>query len=296
MSASASRHGRESGKNGANGAPVPAYSVSVAYDDPMDKVLGLDAKTSGIGAWFGFTSGGTLLAAAGMTLASVVAWWHTAHAGTLETTQDIDVVTEAPPPPPAPPPPEPEPEAKPAAPPPRAVHEAPPPPPPPAQAAKVLTQEPKPDEPVDLTGNTIVQGNADSYAGGFTTANGSSSAAVHTAPSPTGVPGGTGPVNAPPPQVAAPDLSRPASIGAWSCSDFPEEADTAQVDEAYVMIQVDVDASGRPASVRVLQDPGNGFARQAKTCAMRQRFQPALDRSGNPVAGSTKPFRVHFSR
>ena len=36
-----------------------------------------------------------------------------------------------------------------------------PPPPAPAQAAKVLTQEPKPDEPVDLTGNTIIQGNAD---------------------------------------------------------------------------------------------------------------------------------------
>ncbi|HEX8791752.1 MAG TPA: energy transducer TonB [Polyangiaceae bacterium] len=283
----------ENGKNGAAGAPVPAFSVSVAYDDPMDKVLGLDAKTSGIGAWFGFTSGGTLVAAALMTLASVVAWWHTAHAKTLDTTQDIDVVTEPPPPPP-PPPPEPEPEAKPAAPQPRAFHEAPPPPPP-AQAAKVLTQEPKPDEPVDLTGNTIVQGNADSYAGGFTTANGSSSAAVRTTPSPTGVQGGTGPVNAPP-QVAAPDLSRPASIGAWSCSDFPEEADTAQVDEAYVMIQVDVDASGKASSVRVLQDPGNGFGRQAKLCAMRQRFQPALDRAGNAIAGATRAFRVHFSR
>jgi outer membrane biosynthesis protein TonB len=110
------------------------------------------------------------------------------------------------------------------------------------------------------------------------------------------VPGGTGPVNAPPPQVAGPDLSRPASIGAWSCSDFPEEADTAQIDEAYVMIQVDVDANGKAATVKVLQDPGNGFGRQAKLCAMRQRFQPALDRSGNPVPGSTKAFRVHFSR
>jgi protein TonB len=293
--AQATDHPRDGGNNGARGAHVPAYSVSVAYDDPMNKVLGLDAKTSGLGAWFGFTSGGTLLAAAGMTLASLVAWWHTAHASTTETTQDIDVVTEAPPPPPAPPPPEPEPETKPAAPPPRAVHEAPPPPPPPAQAAKVLTQEPKPEEPVDLTGNTIVQGNADTYAGGFTTANGSSSAAVNSMPSPTGVPGGTGPVNAPP-QAAAPDLSRPASIGAWSCSDFPEEADTAQIDEAYVMIQVDVDANGRAVSAKVLQDPGNGFGRQAKLCAMRQRFQPALDRSGNPVPGPTKAFRVHFSR
>ena len=291
MASRATRQTQESGRNGAaNGAT--AFSVSVAYDDPMDKVLGLDAKTSGIGAWFGFTSGGTLVAAGLMTLASVVAWWHTAHARVAETTQDIDVVTEAPPPPP-PPPPMPEPETKPAAPQPRAV--AAPPPPPPAQAAKVLTQEPKPEEPVDLTGNTIVQGNADTYAGGFTTANGSSTTAVNTAPSPTGVQGGTGPVNAPP-QVATPDLTRAASIGNWSCSDFPEEADTAQVDEAYVMIQVEVDASGRAVAAKVIQDPGNGFGRQAKMCAMRQRFQPALDRSGTPVAGSTKPFRVHFSR
>ncbi len=289
MASRATRQTQESGRNGANGAT--AFSVSVAYDDPMDKVLGLDAKTSGIGAWFGFTSGGTLVAAGLMTAASVVAWWHTAHAGTSETTQDIDVVTEAPPPPP--PPPTPEPETKPAAPQPRAA--AAPPPPPPAQAAKVLTQEPKPEEPVDLTGNTIVQGNADTYAGGFTTANGSSNTAVNTAPSPTGVQGGTGPVNAPP-QVAGPDLTRAASIGNWSCSDFPAEADTAQVDEAYVMIQVDVDANGRAVAAKVLQDPGSGFGRQAKMCAMRQRFQPALDRSGNPVAGSTKPFRVHFSR
>jgi hypothetical protein len=62
------------------------------------------------------------------------------------------------------------------------------------------------------------------------------------------------------------------------------------------MIQVDVDASGRAVAAKVLQDPGSGFGRQAKMCAMRQRFQPALDRSGTPVAGSTKPFRVHFSR
>ena len=105
-------------------------------------------------------------------------------------------------------PPEPEPEAKPAAPPAARSGRAPPPPPP-AQAAKVLTQEPKPDEPVDLTGNTIVQGNADTYAGGFTTANGTSSAAVNAAAEPHGRAGRDG-AGAGAAAVPAPDLSRAA--------------------------------------------------------------------------------------
>jgi len=56
----------------------------------------------------------------------------------------------------------------------------------------VLTAESKPDEPLDLTGNTIVTGNADTFAGGFTAGNGTNPNAVHSMPSPSGVPGGTG--------------------------------------------------------------------------------------------------------
>jgi protein TonB len=271
------------------------------YDDPMSKVLGLDAKTSTLGAWLGFGSGGTLLIVAGMALAVAVAWWHRVHEVIVsDTSQEIEVEKEPPPPPPPPvaPEPEPEPEAKPAAPPPRAMpKDAPPPPPAPAQAAKVLTQEQKPDEPVDLTGNTIVTGNAEAYAGGFTSGNGTGKQAVTTPPSPTGVPGGTGPVNAP--QQAAPkvDRSRAVAIGSteWNCP-FPPEADTAQVDEAYVTLQVDVRADGTISAARVLSDPGNGFGREARRCAMSKRLSPALDVDGNPVASTSKPFRVHFSR
>jgi protein TonB len=186
------------------------------------------------------------------------------------------------------------------APPARAVpHEAPPPPPAPAQAAKVLTAEPKPDEPVDLTGDTIVQGNADSFAGGFTASNGTNTNAVHTAPSPTGVVGGTGaPQAAPAPQVQAKDLSRAASLSGssdWNCP-FPPEADTAQVDEAAVVLQVDVRPDGTAGAVRVLGDPGNGFGREARRCAMSRRYTTSLDHDGNAIAGTTKPFRVHFQR
>jgi len=274
----------------------PAASARDATDDPMAKVLGLDAKTSTFGAWFGFTSGSTVLLAAGMLLATWIAWLHAARDARADVPEEIDVVREEAPPPPPVQTAEPEPEPKPVAPPPRAAA-APPPPPAPAQAAKVLTQEPDPNEPVDLTGNTIVQGNADAYAGGVTTANGTSTTAVHALASPSGVPGGTGTaqVQAAPP---TPDRSRSASLGGsgeWSCP-FPPEADTAQIDEAYVTLQVDVRPDGTPGAVRVVSDPGNGFGREARRCAMGKRYQTALDHDGNSIAGTTNQFRVHFSR
>jgi protein TonB len=273
--------------------PLPASAGPVVYDDPMDKVLGLDAKTSGVGAWFGFGSGGALAAAAVMALASFVAWLHTAKARVADATQDVDLVSEAPPPPPPPPPePEPEPAAKPA---PRAFHEAAPAPPPPAQAGKVLSQEPDPKDPVDLTGNVFVQGNGEAYVGGPSSGTGTGQVADRAGYGPPVAHRGGGALLAAPPILAA-DLSRAASIGNWSCSDFPAEADTAGIDEAYVIIQVDASASGTPTAARVVQDPGNGFGAQARRCAMRQHFQPALDREGNPMPGTTKPFRVHFSR
>jgi len=292
---------RATHSRGVNGINPALRSVAVAsavpYDDPMSRVLGLDAKTSTLGALFGFTSGGAALMAAVIALASVVAWMHAVAPEAPSKPDEFEIVREeAPPPPPPTATAEPQPEAK-AAPPPRSAQETPPPPAP-AQAAKVLTAEPKPDEPLDLTGNTIVQGNADAYAGGFTTGNGTSNTAVNAMPSPTGVPGGTGPVHAPPPAPPGPDQSRTASLGGggeWSCP-FPPEADTAQVDEAYVTLQVDVKPDGTPGSVRVLSDPGSGFGREARRCAMNKHYATALDHDGTAIPGTTKAFRVHFSR
>jgi protein TonB len=279
-------------KNGAT--PIASFATAggapLLYDDPMSKVLGLDAKTSTFGAWFGFTSGSTLLLVALMALTSVVAWLHTVHGLPGATPDEIDVMKEDTPLPP--PPPEREVKPEPAAPQPR-LHEAPPPPAP-AQAAKVLTREPDPNEPVDLTGNTIVQGTADTYAGGFTSEKGTNASAVHAAAAPTGVPGGTGPVR---PQGNGRDLSRAASVGNtdWNRCPFPPEADTAQVDEAYVTLEIDIRADGQPSAVRVLSDPGNGFGREARQCAMRLRYPPALDHDGTPIPGTTK-VRVRFTR
>jgi outer membrane biosynthesis protein TonB len=286
--------------HGANGVAATSPAVTVAsavpYDDPMSKVLGLDAKTSTLGAWFGFGSAGTLGAAAVMTLASIVAWMHATSPDVPDKPSEYEVVEEAPPPPP-PPTAAPQPEAKPVAPAPKPAMEAPPPPAP-AQAAKILAAEPKPDEPLDLTGNTFVQGNADSYAGGFTTATGTSTAAAQAPPSPTGVPGGTGQVQAPAPAPAGPDRSRkPALSGGseWSCGGFPPEADVAQVDEAYVTLQIDVSPTGSASNVQVLADPGNGFGPWARRCALGKHYATALDHDGNAIPGQFKT-RVHFSR
>src|SRR3984957_1835283 len=85
------------------GRGVPAFAMSVPYDDPMSKVLGLDAKTSGLAAWFGFTSAGTLLLVWLMALALGVAWWRATHVSrSRDATEEIEILRDEPPPPPPP--------------------------------------------------------------------------------------------------------------------------------------------------------------------------------------------------
>ena len=68
------------------------------------------------------------------------------------------------------------------------------------------------------------------------------------------------------------------------------------MDEASVMLQVDVRPDGTAGTVSVLSDPGSGFAREARRCALGKRYSTALDHDGNAIGGKTKPFRVHFQR
>ncbi len=93
-------------------------------------------------------------------------------------------------------------------------------------------------------------------------------------------------MQAPAPAPSGPDRSRTASLGGggeWSCP-FPSEADTAQIDEAYVTLQVDVKPDGTPGTVRVVNDPGNGFGREARRCAMNKHYAsgPRSRRHGHP--------------
>jgi protein TonB len=211
---------------------------------------------------------------------------------------EIDLVRTPPPePPPAPKAEEPEAKAAPRPEPaPKAAKAEPPPEP--AQAGKILTQEPSPDEPVDLTGGGFVTGNADSYAGGVTANTGTSKTPVRNQNAVVGgVPGGKGEAKN---VGAAPDLSKPAGLREgdtdWGDCPFPPEADADQIDFQKVAIIVTVRADGTPQSVKVLSDPGHGFGRAARDCAMRHRYSPGLDREGRPVMSSLPPINVKFTR
>ncbi len=168
------------------------------------------------------------------------------------------------------------------------------PPPAAAEAGRTLTAPP--DAPVDFTDPGLVQGDG-IYRGGVTAADGKSKTAVDDRHAQGGVePGGSG-RPAPPPPPPGPDLSAPARPrnSDWRCP-FPEEADAEDKNSAVVQVIVTVRPDGSPASVRVLNDPGFGFGRAARTCALRERFSPSLDKAGQPTQGQTTPFNIRFSR
>lgn len=273
--------------------------------DPFGAVLALGEGAMRVGAIVGLIGALVLHGAAGVRAAANlfdVESFSIAVAqyvkNNLQLQIDIDTAPPPPPPPPPePPPPEPEPEKAPPPPPPTPAGEPPPPPPAPAEAGKVLTSDPDPDAPVDLTGDGFVTGNGE-FRGGITSASGTAKTAVRDVNAvPTGVPGGTG--TAPAPVVKAPekDLSQAASpIGtSWSDCGFPAEAQLDGVEFGVVKLVVTVNPDGRAKSVTILSDPGSGFGNHARQCAMRRTFKPALDKAGQAVVSSTPPFTVRFT-
>lgn len=114
----------------------------------------------------------------------------------------------------------------------------------------------------------------------------------------TGAASGTGTGTAEPVAVAPKvDLSKPASVvgTAWNCP-FPAEADAEGIDNATATIVVTVGNDGSPRSVSVVSDPGTGFGRAARQCALGRRYTAGLDRDGNATTATTPPIRVRFSR
>jgi periplasmic protein TonB len=159
-----------------------------------------------------------------------------------------------------------------------------------ARAGRVLTAQPDPNEPLDLTGNTFVQGSAESYAGGVTARSGTSNTAVRDLGARAGgVVGGRG--------KEVGDQSRAARPldEEWNCP-FPAEADVEQINFKRVQVVVKVGTTGKALDVTVVSDPGYGFGLAAKRCAMRQRYQPALGNDGKPIVGTARSFYVRFSR
>jgi outer membrane biosynthesis protein TonB len=214
----------------------------------------------------------------------------------LAATVDVNQIEEEPPPPPEP---VEEPEFEPdvVEPPPDVVpteqseplaEDYEPPPPEAAKAGQVLTSDPQPDEPLDLTDNTMITGSSDSYSGGNTTSTGTSDAAVRNRNvQPGGIKGGQG--TRPVVQAKAPpavDKSRPARLTPGANSSrcrFPSEAMAEQVSQMDVRVLVVVGSDGKPTSSSLRgNDPGLGFARRAKECAMRASFIPGWDKYGKP--------------
>jgi protein TonB len=213
----------------------------------------------------------------------------------LRSQVDIDM-TEPPPPPK--PEPEPEPEKEPEPPPP-AQQKAPEPEAPPpaaAEAGKVLTAEPDPDEPVNFGDTIISNEDGERFSGGSTAAAGTSKTAVRRSDaSATGV--GTGaPKVAAAPAAPKVDLSKPARplSSDWDCP-FPSEAEAEGINAIKVQVVVTVTSDGKPRTVTVLKDPGFGFGRAARACALRNSYSPALDAFGKPVEQSFT-VAVRFTR
>lgn len=250
-------------------------------------------------------SGALFFAAIGACVLHALALGAAVYASANRVQEDVSAVrsvpklevelVETPPPPPEPPP---EPEAPaPESPPP--VAEAKPvkarpaaapkaaPPPAAAQSAKVVAAE---ADAVDF-GDTIVMGNAASYAGGVSANAGTAKQAVHDKNAQAGgVVGGTG-------KDLDADASRPPALASglhWDCP-FPVEADDAGIDSAVVGLRVEVAADGKVREARATTDPGHGFGREARRCALSKRWAPGLDRAGRPTT-AVALVNVRFER
>jgi protein TonB len=149
------------------------------------------------------------------------------------------------------------------------------PPPAAAQAGAAVTQTAESAAPAS---DTLVTGSGASYAGGTTERGGSETQAVQAANArAAGVPHGTG--DAPVDRSRAPRLAAGTD---WSCP-FPAEAEEEGLDHAVVGLEVEVSPSGALLAVSVQQDPGSGFGREARACALKKHWLPGLDKSGQPI-------------
>jgi len=283
--------------------PTPAVAAPEG-DEPLDRVLELGGRDHAI------LVAAIVIAAIGHATAGKGVFRTFPYLRELTTSvrkgvhdrlhSQVEIDEDKPPPPPPPPPPIPEKEPEP---PPPAAKAAPPPPeaeakpPAAAEAGKVLTSEPDPDEPVDLTGEGFVTGTGDRFAGGVTATKGTSKNAVRSAQAAaTGVGTGTGPV-APPPAPTV-NLTRAAGPlpGDWNDCGFPPEAEAEGINFARVLVSVTVRPDGRARSVSVLKDPGYGLGSWARQCAMRKSYQIGLNAQGQAVEQTTPPFNIKFTR
>jgi periplasmic protein TonB len=161
----------------------------------------------------------------------------------------------------------------------------------PSTGAAILHAIPRPDE--DLDSSAFATGSALVYRGG------------PTSPSATGPVPGTvtqplvGALGATPNTLRpGSDRSRSATLRGsrgWNDCPFPMEAEVDNVEQAAVLLKVSILPDGRPSDASILQDPGHGFGRAARSCAMARSYEPALDREGSPIFGAIT-IHIEFAR
>lgn len=294
----------------------PAAQAPLRTPDIYAGVWGMGDRAVSVGAAIGLSFAlifhGMAVARAVMSLSDMLSWLHgsrreiaTFYYQTYEVDlREVEKPEEKKPDPPPEPEPEPEPEPAPkleapspeVKPPDDPYKDAPPPAP--AAAQELLTA--KADDPLDFSQDGFVTGKGPGGIG-YVAENGTAAESRSPKAQVGGDPKGTGTTLGAPvpvPKAAAPDLSKPPTISgssAWNCP-FPPEADAAQVDQAVATIVVTVRPDGSPQSVSVTNDPGNGFGRAARTCALGRRYKSGLDRAGQPTTATTPPIRVRFTR
>lgn len=167
----------------------------------------------------------------------------------------------------------------------------------PAAAPSVLVAKDD-DAPRDDTSGGFANGKDDGANSGFVAADGKGKKPVNDPRASTkGVEKGGG-NGAGAPAAAGPDKSSPPSLvggTGWSCP-FPAEAEEEGIDSAAVTLFVTVRPDGTAASVSVTADPGNGFGRVAKQCALTRKYKAGTDREGNASTATLGPIVVRFSR
>jgi len=160
-----------------------------------------------------------------------------------------------------------------------------------ARAPSIVTRSPHLDAPSHEP--AMLRGDFDLPAAGLGGL-GAGDARPEARSGPVSLPSFAAPITAPPPppidHSRAPALARG---GQWSCP-WPAEADA--IDHAVVVVSIAVDSAGRATKVDLLEDPGYGFGREARRCALREHYAPGLDRDGHAAPATTKPIRVRFSR
>ena len=67
--------------------------------------------------------------------------------------------------------------------------------------------------------------------------------------------------------------------------EFPDEARKAKISSARVLLEITVSEKGDadPQDIRVIEDPGHGFAEEAVAVVKKWKFNPATLKDGKPT-------------